>query len=107
MRRTTCRQIASTSSIGIHHVPVAQKNTVKPLMNGSIEPRNGASGALMISSEPARAEISIAPMLIQYGGARSAGAHSEIGRACDRARGGQSVYIAVGAVTLNKKNITI
>jgi len=46
---------------------------VKPLRNGSSEARNGASGVFSTSRAPARVEIAIAPMLIQYGGVRSLG----------------------------------
>src|SRR5215467_1916461 len=60
-------------SIGIHQVPVAQKKIVKPLRKGSSVSRNHASGAFSIKSEPASVEMAIAPMLIQYGGERSAG----------------------------------
>jgi len=38
---------------------------VKPFTNGRSDSRNGASGELTISSEPASVEIAIAPMLIQ------------------------------------------
>src|SRR5262245_27689046 len=60
-------------SIGFHQVPVAQKKIVKPLRKGSSVSRNHASGAFSIKSEPASVEMAIAPMLIQYGGERSAG----------------------------------
>ena len=46
---------------------------VKPLRKGSKESSKGASAELTMSSEPARVEIAIAPMLIQYGGDRSPG----------------------------------
>jgi hypothetical protein len=59
--------------IGIHQVPVAQKKIVNPLRNGIIVSRKAASAAFSIRSEPASVEIAIAPMLIQYGGKKSAG----------------------------------
>ncbi len=61
------------TSIGIHHVAVAQKKSVKPFRNGSRSASSGDSGAAAIKVAPASVEIATAPMLIQYGGARSAG----------------------------------
>src|SRR5687767_10533764 len=72
-RRYTCRQIPRITSIGIHQVAVDQNSRVKPLMNG-INSLNSGERALCASSiVPASVEIATAPMLIQYGGARSEG----------------------------------
>jgi hypothetical protein len=61
------------TSIGIHHVAVAQNRSVSPLRNGSIDVSSIDCGAAAISIVPASVEIATAPMLIQYGGAKSAG----------------------------------
>ena len=60
-------------SIGIHQVPVTQKNTVKPFKKGSSDNKNGASFVFLINKEPAKVDIAIAPMFIQYGGDKSPG----------------------------------
>ena len=67
------RQKPRITSIGIHQVAVAQKNSVNPLRNGRISSRNFAVDALWTRETPARVEIAIAPMLIQYGGIKSEG----------------------------------
>ena len=61
------------NNIGIHQVPVTQKNTVKPFKKGSSDNKNGASCVFLINNEPAKVDIAIAPMFIQYGGDRSPG----------------------------------
>ena len=63
-----CRQAPRMNSSGIHHVPDAQKNSVKPTKKGRISPRKGQSGVARISLAPASVVIATAPMLIQYGG---------------------------------------
>ena len=61
------------TSIGIHQVAVAHQKIVKPRTNGRICTSTGECGAAATSIAPARVEIAAAPMLIQYGGARSDG----------------------------------
>jgi hypothetical protein len=72
-----CRQAPSVSSIGIHQVAVAQKSSVRPFRNGRSSASSGESGAAPTRRLPARVEIATAPMLIQYGGARSDGARGK------------------------------
>ena len=61
------------NSIGIHHVPVAQKNIVKPFKNGINSCRKGNASALDIILVPAKVVIETAPIFIQYGGEKSDG----------------------------------
>src|SRR5690625_1135734 len=64
-RCTTCRQIIKINNNGIHHVPVIQKNKVKPFKNGVISINNDNCSACKINVEPANVVIATAPMLIQ------------------------------------------
>ena len=59
--------------MGIHQVAVVQKATVSSLMPGSSDWSSGQVWDCESSVAPAKVEIAMAPMLIQYGGARSAG----------------------------------
>jgi len=60
-----CRHVPNIIISGIHQVPIAQKNKVKPLRNGIIPTRNGHFSAFNISVAPARTEIASAPIFIQ------------------------------------------
>src|SRR5262249_20602193 len=72
-RRHTCRHATRMTSMGIHHVAVAQNMSVRPFTNGTISRTAGACGAASVSIAPASVEIATAPMLTQYGGVRSDG----------------------------------
>lgn len=60
-------------NIGIHQVAVAQQKSVKPLRIGNSGLKISEPSADPMRLTPASVEIAIAPILIQYGGARSAG----------------------------------
>jgi hypothetical protein len=53
--------------MGIHQVAVAQYQSENPFRNGSSSRSSDDAGAARISIAPARPEMAIAPMLIQYG----------------------------------------
>src|ERR1041384_6852188 len=71
--RYPCRQAPRMTNIGTHHVAVDQKSSVSPWIKGSKSLSRDDRGAAASSIVPAKVEIATAPMLIQYGGARSDG----------------------------------
>src|SRR5262245_15365338 len=73
-RRNPCRHAPRMTSIGIHHVAVAQNIRLSPLTNGRRSRTSGEYSEASASVLPASAEMATAPMLIQYGGASSEGA---------------------------------
>src|SRR5215472_3178311 len=72
-RSTTCLQKPTMTNSGIHQVPVAQQNSVKPPINGWKSRRTSQLFKLTINCAPANVVIAKAPILIQYGAVSLAG----------------------------------